>query len=119
MTLTAVVIVVPVVLWLVYTAIAKAVFGQKTISQAMRDAAWSFNSAPFAVGIVCGHWFAPLKHPEFHAVGNVMPLLAVMLAADFYLLIKKERSRSWTRYPLLWFALGVLAGTFLWSQRLR
>lgn len=114
MTLTALVIVIPIVLWFVYTAIAKPVFGQKTISQAMRDASWKFNSAPFSVGVMAGHWFFPIRNPAHHAVGDVLPVILLVLVWD----IAWAGQRGWFRYPGIWFALGVPAGALLWSQRL-
>lgn len=123
MTITEGVILVTVVFLLVYTATA-AQIKQRAISPTIRDLAWRWNAASVFLGIMIGHWLFPGSHAISHQVGSVIPVLVVTLAVDLYwarfVMVDSEwkagNGRLWWRYPGLWAAVGIAAGSFLWGQ---
>lgn len=118
MTLTEILILFVSVLLLVYTGMARRI-GQRTVSMTMRDLGWKYNSIPFALGIVIGHWFFPnFSLAVTNKVGFTLPFIALVLGFD--LLWRRvtlpSEIREWWRWPGWWFCYGIPVGMIFWSQ---
>jgi len=90
---------------------------ESTESQVITTYAWRYSSIPFILGILIGHW---LFTHESQWNMNVWPLAAVAMGAVIawdISKLNKSTDHSWTRYPGLWFAIGIPVGALLWSQR--
>jgi hypothetical protein len=87
-----------------------------TISQIILEWAYDWPALPWAVGVLCGHWFWPRY--VYSSLDRstwrywVLGLLAVAaMAVDIVWLDRV--------FPLLPFMLGIPIGYLLWPQRLR
>jgi hypothetical protein len=99
-----------------YTAIASQL-KQRAVSPTLRDAAYRWSSLATLGGVLVGHWFGPTQNPISHRVGSVLPVLIGVFLFDLYWIKFHDARRTWWKWPLFWFALGVVAGIFLWAQR--
>lgn len=94
-----------------WTAIAHR-FGQRAISPTMRDLAWRWSTSALVAGVLIGHWYMPGLGIS-HRVGSVLPVIGLSFAFDLYV---KPDGKPWWKFPGIWFAVGLAAGTILWGQ---
>lgn len=120
-TVTASLIVLVVVALIVWDVVLGA---KKQRTESWWIARWArqFNAFPFAMGVLVGHWFMQNPNPDYRLYPAAITLAIVVLAYDLLCfpwpkgaLLSPAR---WMRYPGLWLAFGVLAGHWLWPQRL-
>lgn len=91
---------------------------ESTESQIISDYAWRHSTIPFLLGVLIGHWL--FNHGSEWNM-NMWPYGLVALGAVItFDILKKDDPDSnhhWTRYPGIWFGLGLPVGALLWSQR--
>ncbi len=102
--------VVVIIAWDVFLASKSAT----TESQMITHVAWRYSSIPFAMGILVGHW---LFTHYLSTPGAIWPVLAATTGAVLAWDLLRGNDRSWTRYPGIWFAVGVPIGAFFWGQK--
>jgi len=72
---------------------------------------------PFLIGFLCGHWFAPLKKPWPSGWMLGIPIFLALIVWDVITYNTVGVTDVWYRYPGLWCAIGIPAGSLLWGQR--
>jgi hypothetical protein len=87
-----------------------------TESQIITQTAWKYSSIPFVAGVLIGHWF--FTHTSY-SQANLWPVMAASVAAVVVWDIVRPpvAGNSMTRYPGLWFCVGVPIGAIFWGQR--
>ena len=74
------------------------------------------SGVPFLWGICCGHFWGPSLAPTFSGAWPVVVVVGVsfLLTSVHFLLSKFLRFPSW--FWLVYLALGMPSGAFLWPQ---
>ena len=98
--------------------------GGKTISNYMMNVGREFMTAPFAWGMLGGHFFA-FHFRNFDSSGQIWRSLTlagagiVILLWDVWMQFHPFPAGSaahWLRYPFVWFLIGTVAGWGLFPQ---
>ena len=118
MTLTHYIVLATFAAWIWYTSVSRQNFGAPTISQTLRNIAWTFSLFPFIWGMLISHWFAPRQSlpSSLWGWGVGLPLMAILLTYDLYWLFSVKQ-RTWYRWPMWYFLLGLPVGYWFWPQR--
>lgn len=103
-----------VVIWLIVDVILIK-YGKRAESQEIRDWSLRWSWVPYAVGIVCGHWFLP-GHGINGDLKYVFGSIPAFICWDVAYHEWKPKGRDWYRFPALYFVLGFPVGAFLWFQ---
>lgn len=114
---TQIFIIVIILAVLVYDGLVSSL-NQPTESTVMRAWAWKFNTFPFAAGLVLGHWFFNIPHPNYSAWGYAIPILGALGVWDltWHFISKDKPEHPWYRWPGFYALIGIVAGMFLWGQ---
>lgn len=89
-----------------------------TESQIIKSYAWQYSIIPYVLGILIGHWL--FNHSADWSTDMWPYALAsagAVLAWDLLRPVGPSVDKNWTRYPGIWFAVGVPVGAFFWGQR--
>jgi hypothetical protein len=107
------------IIWDVYVALV----GAKTESRIIAD--WSSVSValPWAIGMLCGHWFAlwrkkPAPHSTLRTSIN-FGFFGLLLVWDFCTYKFAWTALASLRYPGYWPIIGFPMGRYLWGQRMK
>lgn len=113
------------VVWIIWDIVLGAK-RQKTESQWLAELSRTWNSIPFFVGILGGHWFVQNPNPHYEFWPVALGFLVCAFLLDLFCFpwdVKGANVRlitlpKWTRYPGLWLLLGIPVGHFFFPQRL-
>lgn len=112
--ITRILVIASAVIWLIWDVMAMP-NGNPTESMVIRDWAHSMTWLPLVCGILMGHWF--LNNVGInHDLKFVLPLLLVCILGDVAYHFFGPAIHPLWRNPILYVALGVPVGAFLWGQ---
>lgn len=89
---------------------------QTTVSNTLQNWATKYNWMAFMSGGLVGHWFMP-NMPGLRAWYWLLIPMALLAVWDVVMIYKQPLPKKhWSRYPLLWVALGIPYGGFMWGS---
>lgn len=100
------------------TTILAAVHRKRTVSSSIKHWGNDYTWFSFMFGSLMGHWFFPNLPGHVDEVQYLLLLFLLIGLGDYLHGKKIVVYPKWLRYSGLWFVLGIIAGMYLWGQRI-